>query len=217
MITAVVFDFDGVLANSEPLHLMASRKVFASLGVEVTRDDYFAHYLGYDDREMFRRFAEREHLALDAKKLQALIVEKARIFDKMLDDTDVLYPEAAECVRRLAARFPLAIASGALRHEIEMVLARARLDSYFRFIIAAGDTVNGKPSPDPYVLAAERHGMPARACVAIEDSKHGIAAAKAAGMKSVGITTSYSAQELRAADLVVASLAECTADLILAL
>jgi HAD superfamily hydrolase (TIGR01509 family) len=217
MVRAVVFDFDGVLADSEPLHLIASQAVLASLGVEVTRGDYLAHYLGYDDREMFRRFGENEQLSLDEKKLQTLINEKARIFDRMIEQTDIVYPEAADCVRRLAARFPLAIASGALRHEIEMILARAGLDSYFRFIVAAGDTVNGKPWPDPYVLAAERHGVPPQACVAIEDSKRGIEAAQAAGMKCVGITTSYAARELRAADLVVGSLTEFTADLILAL
>jgi len=215
--TAVVFDFDGVLANSEPLHLMACQEVFSSIGVELTRDDYYAHYLGYDDREMFRRLGERQGLALTGEKMGTLIETKARVFDEVIERTDVLYPDAADCIRALAQQFPLGIASGALRHEIEMILARARLDHCFRFIVASGDTPNSKPWPDPYVRAAQLHGVEAAECVAIEDSRWGIQSAKAAGLKCVGITTSYPAEQLRAADRVVGSLAEFTPDLIRAL
>jgi beta-phosphoglucomutase len=215
--TAVVFDFDGVLANSEPLHLMACQEVFASIGVELTRDDYFENYLGYDDREMFRRLGERQGLALTDERVRSLIQAKARVFDEIIERTDVLYPEAAACVEVLATLFPLGIASGALRHEIEMILTRARLAHHFRFIVASGDTPNSKPWPDPYVRAAQLHGVAAAQCVAIEDSRWGIESAKAAGLKCVGITTSYPAAQLRGADRVVASLTEFTPALIQAL
>jgi beta-phosphoglucomutase len=114
----------------------------------------------------------------------------------------------------LAREFPLGIASGALRHEIEMILKRAHLDRHINFIVASGDTPNSKPAPDPYARAAALHGVAPGDCVAIEDSRWGIESAKTAGLKCVGITTTYPAQELASADRVVASLDEFTADLI---
>ena len=217
MITAVVFDFDGVLANSEPLHLSACQEVFASVGIELTREDYFANYLGYDDREMFRKLGERQGWPLTEEKVTALIDAKAAVFDQVIARTDVLFPDAAACIEALGEHFPLGIASGALRHEIQMILARAGLGHHFRFIVASGDTPNSKPWPDPYVRAARLHGVDASECVAIEDSRWGIESAKAAGLKCVGITTSYPAAQLQAADRVIGSLAEFTPGLIRAL
>ena len=217
MITAVVFDFDGVLADSEPLHLSAWQEVCASIGIELTREDYFANYLGFDDREMFRKLGERQGWPITEERLSALIEAKAAVFDEVIARTDVLYPGAAACIEALATQFPLGIASGALRHEIQLILARADLGHRFRFIVASGDTPNSKPWPDPYVRAAQLHGVDASECVAIEDSRWGIESAKAAGLKCVGITTSYPAAQLRAADRVIGSLAEFTPELIRAL
>ena len=213
----VVFDFDGVLADSEPLHLAACQQVFASVGVELSREEYYAKYLGYDDPTMFRVLAAERGWEFDRKQIEALIAEKARVFDAIIESRDVLYPGAAECIERLAREFPLGIASGALRHEIEMILRRAGLDRHIRFIVASGDTPQSKPAPDPYARAAQLHQLPPSACVAIEDSRWGIESAKSAGLKCVGITNTYPAAELSRADRVIASLDEFTADLIRAL
>ena len=217
MNTAVVFDFDGVLADSEPLHLAACQEVFGSLGITLTREEYYARYLGYDDETMFRVLAQDRGWVPDASQVNALIAQKARVFDELIDRTEVLFPGAADCIERLAGEFPLAIASGALRHEIEMILRRARLDRHFKFIVASGDTPNSKPAPDPYARAAQLHGVPPGRCVAIEDSRWGIESAKTAGLKCVGITNTYPASELTAADQVVSSLEEFTGELIAAL
>ena len=214
MAKAVVFDFDGVLADSEPLHLAASQEVFASIGISLTRAEYYSRYLGYDDDLMIRALTGDRGLTLDDARVEALIAEKARVFDDVIARTDVLFPGAAACVERLAGEFPLGIASGALRHEIEMILRRARLDRHIRFIVASGDTMNSKPAPDPYARAASLHGVAPAECVAIEDSRWGIESAKSAGLKCVGITNTYSAPELSAADRVVSSLDEFTAGLI---
>lgn len=214
---AIVFDFDGVLADSEPLHLATLQEVLSALGVTLTREDYYANFLGYTDEDVFRHLAARHGWDLDAGKLAALIAQKSVLFDDAVASGNVLYPGAAACVERLARAFPLGIASGALRHEIEQVLAGAGLARRFRFIVAAGDTMNSKPAPDPYQRAAELHGVAPSACVAIEDSRWGIQSAKAAGMKCVGITNTYPASELSAADAVVATLSEFTEDLIRAL
>jgi HAD superfamily hydrolase (TIGR01509 family) len=214
MIKAVVFDFDGVLADSEPLHLLAYQEVLAGLGVTLTREEYYSAYLGYDDAGVFAALAAAYGWEMNASKLQALIAEKGRAFDAMIETTDVLYPGAGACVEKLAAEYALGIASGALRPEIEVILKRARLDGQFRFIVASGDTPQSKPAPDPYLRAAELHGLPPDACVAIEDSHWGIVSAKDAGLACIGIATTYPRAELARADRVIDSLAEFTPDLI---
>jgi HAD superfamily hydrolase (TIGR01509 family) len=214
LIRAVVFDFDGVLADSEPLHFRAYEEVFAAVGVELTRDDYYSDYLGYDDRGVFHRLAERTGRPPDAAWIEAMIREKARVFEARIARQDVLYAGAKDCVERLAEEFPLAIASGALRHEIEAILERAGLRRHFRFIVAAGDTPRSKPWPDPYLRAAELHGVEPRACLAIEDSRWGIQSAKAAGMLCVGIATTYPPAELHNADRIIGSLGEFTPDFV---
>jgi beta-phosphoglucomutase len=213
-ISAIVFDFDGVLADSEPLHLATYQEVLSAFDVTLSRADYYANFLGYSDADVFRLLWARHGWTLDDEQIAALIAQKSLIFDEAIASGSVLYPGAPDCVERLARAFPLGIASGALRHEIEMVLAGARLAHHFRFIVGAGDTAHSKPAPDPYLRGAERHGVPASACVAIEDSRWGIQSAKTAGMKCVGITHTYPASELTAADAVIASLDDFTEDLI---
>lgn len=214
MIQAIVFDFDGVLADSEPLHLLAYQDVLSSLGITFTRDEYYAQYLGFDDAGVFRALGEAHAWGLDESKVAGLIAEKGRVFDALVETTDVLYPGAPQCIEALAAHYPLGIASGALRPEIEAVLRRARLEHHFRFVVASGDTPESKPAPDPYILATTLHGLPPRACLAIEDSHWGIASAKAAGLPCVGITTTYPRPHLTLADRVIDSLAEFTPDFV---
>jgi HAD superfamily hydrolase (TIGR01509 family) len=214
MIHAIVFDFDGVLADSEPLHLATYQEIFSTLGVTLTREEYYADYLGYDDEGVFRLMAAKHGWELDAAQIAALIARKSIVFDDLVANRNVLYPGAAEAVERLASAYPLGIASGALRHEIEMILKNARLAGHFGFIVAAGETPEGKPAPDPYIRAATLHGQIPEACVAIEDSRWGIVSAKEAGMKCVGITNTYPATELTHADAVIDSLQDFTEQLI---
>ncbi len=216
--SAIVFDFDGVLADSEPLHLRAYQQVLSQFGVTLSREDYYANYLGYDDEGVFAQLIARHGIDIGHRTLRALIDEKTRVFDATIEASigsgAILYPGAAACVATMASRFPLGIASGALRHEIEAILRGAHLEQYFRFIVASGETAAGKPAPDPYRRATELHALPAEQCVAIEDSRWGIESAKSAGLRCVGITTTYSRDHLTAADRIVASLDEFTPDLI---
>ena len=218
MIRAIVFDFDGVLANSEPLHLRAYQQVLSRFHLTLTRDDYYANYLGYDDVGVFAQLTARHGLPVDQDGIRELIDEKTRVFDATIeasiDSGGILYPGAAACVELMASRYPLGIASGALRHEIEAILRGARLDRYFQFIVASGETLEGKPAPDPYRRAAELHAVAAGECVAIEDSRWGIESAKSAGLPCVGITTTYSREHLTAADRVIESLDEFTPELV---
>ena len=149
MISAIVFDFDGVLADSEPLHLRTYQEVLASMGAALPREEYYANYLGFDDEGVFRGLSDARGWDLTPAQIRTLIAEKAAAFDAVLAEADVLYPGASECVARLAAIWPLGIASGALRPEIEGILRRHQLERSFRFIVAAGDATAGKPAPTP--------------------------------------------------------------------
>lgn len=213
-VAAIVFDFDGVLANSEPLHLRALQDVLQEAGITVDRDEYYARYLGYDDVGAIRTIGVDRGRDWSDEQVAAIVARKSIVFDALLSSNDVLYPEARRCVERLGARFPLGIASGALRHEIEAILRNGGLDGRFRFIVASGDTAVGKPAPDPYARAAALHGIPPVQCLAIEDSRWGIESALGAGMRCVAITQSYPAHELAAADAVIASLDEFTEEMI---
>jgi beta-phosphoglucomutase len=217
MIKAIVFDFDGVLADSEPLHFRAYQEVLASLGATLSREEYYGQLLGYNDEDCFRLIAEGRGWERDESRLAVLVAEKGRVFEQMILDSDTLYAGAAECVERMAAAYPLGIASGAQKHEILLTLKRARLDHHFRFIVGSGDTPRSKPAPDPYIRAAEKHGLPPGECLAIEDSRWGIESARTAGFRTVGITHTYPADQLGGPDAIIKSLVEFNPDLVRAM
>jgi beta-phosphoglucomutase len=212
-VKAIVFDFDGVLADSEMLHLRVYRELLEPSGVTISMEQYFERYLGSDDEGVFAQVATDYGLLLGDEEIELLIAEKARRFEALVSSGDVLYPAAAACVRRLGAAWPLGIASGARRSEIELMLRGAGLSDAFDFIVAAGETDRGKPAPDPYVKAAELHRLPPSACVAIEDSHAGLESARTAGLRTIGIATTYP-RETITADAVIDSLDEITPDFV---
>ena len=216
-IQAIVFDFDGVLANSEPLHFQALRELLATRGIALDEGDYYARYVGYDDVGVFELLGEEHGWTMGPGTIPALVEEKSRIFDALIAATDVLFPTALSCIDRLGAVYPLGIASGALKHEIVSILRRHGIEDCFKFIVASGDTPQSKPAPDPYRRAAELHGLPPSACLAIEDSKWGIESARAAGLRCIGITTTYGADALANAEQVITSLDEFTPALVASL
>jgi beta-phosphoglucomutase len=208
---AVVFDFDGVLADSEPLHLRALQEVLAARGIALGPEEYYATLLGFDDAEALEVLSRARGLTLDADERRAINTDKAARFAALQASSDALFPGAASLVTRLGAAVPLAIASGARRDEITRTLAHAQLTPAFRTIVASGETPRGKPAPDPYARAVGELGVDPSRAVAIEDSRWGLDSARAAGLRAVGITHSYPAHELAPhADLVVASLNEIT-------
>jgi len=213
-VRAVVFDFDGVLADSEPLHLEAYQALLEPHGIHLDQQTYCERYLGYDDEGALRRIAADNGLLLGDEEIELLIVEKGHVFEALVGSRDVLYPGAADCVRRLAAAWPIGVASGALRADIDLMLRGAGIQPLFKFIVAAGDTDRTKPAPDPYLRAADLHGVPPGACVAIEDSHWGLDSARAAGMRTIAITHTYPRDTFADADVVVDSLNELTLDLI---
>jgi HAD superfamily hydrolase (TIGR01509 family) len=216
IVRAVVFDFDGVIANSEPLHYQAYRDVLADQGVTLGRDEYYDRYLGFDDVGAFLAIASDRHVEWRPEAIEELVRRKAVRLEHLERQTSVLFPGAAAAIVRLAAHAPLAIASGALRAEIERVLQREGLTGHFRAIVAAEDTAVSKPAPDPYRRAVQLVGAVVEQvfkpgdCVAIEDSRWGLESARAAGLTTVGITHTYQADALADADAVIESLDRLT-------
>lgn len=211
---AIVFDFDGVIANTEPLHFRAYREVLGARKIALGEADYYARYLGYDDVGAFRAIGEDCGHAFDAATIEELVEEKAVRVEALERESPVLFPGAADAVRRLAEDFPLAIASGARRAEIERVLAATRLTKFFVGIVAAEDTPVSKPAPDPYrraveLLRARITDLAPSECVAIEDSRWGLESARAAGLRTLAVTHTYTIDMLAtAADHVIDSLGQ---------
>ena len=218
LLQAIVFDFDGVVANSEPLHLKAFQEALAEEGIALSSDEYYQRYLGYDDVGLLQALARDRDLAWTGRHMTAMVALKGAKLQEMLQAGSVLFDGAAEFIRTAAREVPIAIASGAMRHEILEILQGARLDQLFATIVASGDTPQSKPSPEPYMLAFERlqHvtslDLDRRRIIAIEDSRWGLESARGAGLRCVGVTTSYPAGELVGADLVVGGLRELTLD-----
>jgi beta-phosphoglucomutase len=213
-IQAVVFDFDGVLANTERLHLRAIQDALASVGRSLDEQVYVERYLGFGDRDVFVELARDGGWTLDGAALDTLMTLKAERYRGHLAAGDALYATAARCVRDLSRRFPLAIASGSLRGEIHDILTLAGLRTAFAAIVGADDVANGKPAPDPYLKALDLLGIAPSRAIAIEDSRWGLESAHAAGMRTIAVTTTYPATALAEATLVVDSLDRITPELI---
>jgi beta-phosphoglucomutase len=218
LLRAVVFDFDGVIANSEPLHFRAYRDVLAQDGVVLTEPEYYARYLGYDDVGAFSALAADRGERWDDRRVADLIRRKAARMEELVCDQSVLFPGADAAVRRLAAEWPLAIASGALRAEIVRVLERENLARFFPVLVAAEDVRAGKPAPDAYVRAVELLSSAASTplapadCVAVEDSRWGLESARAAGLWTIGVTHTYPAAALTGAEAVISHLDRLTVE-----
>src|SRR5690606_3895669 len=168
---------------------------------------------------VFEALQRHKGLRVDGR-MQSLIDRKSEIFQSLVRRGNVLFPGAEACLRQIAAAVPVAIASGALREEIELILRGGGLDGLVPIIVAPGDTSQSKPAPEPYeravALLAERTGtaLSPRRIVAIEDSRWGLESARGAGLRTIGVTTSYPAEELPGADLVLPDIGHVTLDLL---
>jgi HAD superfamily hydrolase (TIGR01509 family) len=210
---AIIFDFDGVLADSERLHLKAFQETLLATPVTLTDEAYYAQYLGFDDHGVFRRVSADQGHPFDPATIDRLVADKGRRFETLTAAGEMLYPGVASFVKSAAARVPLAVASGAQTHEIDDVLVRAGLREHFTAVVGADQTPASKPAPDPYLEAFARIGrttgqtLSARRTVAIEDSRWGLESARAAGLRTVAVTNSYAADALAGhAELVVEGL-----------
>jgi len=213
MLRAVIFDFDGVIVDTERFHFQALKRVLGEEGIPLTWEEYTQAYLAMDDKNCFRTALARHGRAIAPGFVDGLSERKAHYFFGTLSDAVALFPGVEGLIRDAAEKYPLAIASGALREEIEFLLGKAGLREFFPVVVAAEDVVRGKPDPEAYIAALGRlnrliSGRPVRPseCLVVEDSRHGVAAATSAGMRCLAVANSYTPEELTAAHLVLKSL-----------
>jgi beta-phosphoglucomutase len=210
---AIILDFDGVIANSERLHLRAYQDVLAGTGLTLTDAAYYERYLGFDDYGVLRALAADAGRSLADAEIEALVAAKGQRYDALASEGEMLFPGAADFIRQAAAAVPLAIASGALTHELDYVLVQAGLRDQVLAVVGADQTAQSKPAPDPYLEAFARLQsaggltLDRRRTVAVEDSRWGLESARAAGLRTVAVTNTYAADALAGhADLVVPGL-----------
>jgi HAD superfamily hydrolase (TIGR01509 family) len=216
VLRALAFDFNGILVNDEPLHFALFRLVLGEEGVDLTREDYYDRYLGFDDRDCFAAALAAAGRDATSARLAQLVARKADAYREEIGRSGYpLFPGTAELAREAAAAgLALALVSGALREEVLGGLEQAGIAPLFGQVVAAEDVRRGKPDPEGYALAlaalnAERRSgtpiLPGE-CVAIEDSPAGLAAAAACGLRTLGVAQTYPEEALVAADAVIARL-----------
>jgi HAD superfamily hydrolase (TIGR01509 family) len=213
---AIIFDFNGVIIDDEPLHCRATQAALKERGLFLSDEAYYAKYLGLNDRSVFSIALGIDPGApSQAAELLAVIHRKEEHYRHELEGHLVLFPGVPELIRELSEQVPLAIASGARANEIEHVLAKGGLASHFSAIVSSDEILNGKPNPDVFLAAFRllRSRVPsledllARECAVVEDAPNGVLAAHAAGMRTLGVSTTACRERLKDAGHVVERLA----------
>ncbi|MBN2137379.1 MAG: HAD family phosphatase [Sedimentisphaerales bacterium] len=215
MLKAVIFDFDGVITDSEILHFRAFNSVLGEHGIELTTKEYYKSYLGFSDVDCFKLLIQEGRLDVREDEIGGLVRRKGRFYEELSRNEGRLIEGVRDFLDMLAGHdIPMAICSGALLPEIETILEGAGLRGHFTAIVSAEHVTKGKPDPEGFLLALDRlnagRSKPilSKECAAIEDANWGLQAATKAGMHTVGVTNSYDAETLAPAEKIVDSLKE---------
>ena len=210
MLGAVIFDFDGVLVDSEQIHHKAFNRVLTKFNYQLSSREYYDRFLGLSDEELLRIVNKERNLSLSNQQFGQLLGEKANLFKEMAATEAGIIEGVPKFLNMLSdGNIPMAICSGALLPEIETILEGAGLRSYFEVIVSAEQVERGKPDPEGFLLALKllnkrtHKSIKPEDCVVIEDSHWGLDAAKAAGMRTVAITNTYAAEHLKPADKII--------------
>jgi beta-phosphoglucomutase len=210
---AILFDFDGVIVNSEPLHYQAFYHVLKAEHVALTETEYWNEMIGFDDRGAFKYIFEKHGKPADPRAMLRVMAGKSRMMmDLIHRNKYAALPGVEEFVRGVWRHYPLAICSGALREEIEVMLEGISLRDCFSVIVAAEDVTAGKPDPQGYQLAARllaektRKAIRPEDCLIVEDAPTVCERARQVGFKALAVATSYSMERLGAANWAVKTL-----------
>jgi beta-phosphoglucomutase len=210
---AVLFDFDGVIVNSEPLHFLAFHEVLAAEKIELGEDEYYRELIGFDDRGAFKHIFAARGRELDPRTLLRVMTRKSEAMMELIRRRKLeALPGAEEFVRALWRHCPLGICTGALREEVEVMLEGVALRDCFTTIVAAEDVEVGKPDPSGYVLTQQqlsersKRELKTADCLIVEDAPSVIRNVKAIGFPTLAVASSYPMEQLEDADFVVRSL-----------
>lgn len=210
---AVIFDFDGVIVDTEPLHYKAFQRILEPLGFGFSWQEYVDTYMGFDDRDAFTEAFITHGRSIDSAELHGLVEHKAQIFQTIIQDGIIAYPGVTELIKKLHnSQVPLAISSGALHSDVTPILQQLGITHCFDVIVTADNVTKSKPDPESYCLAFDRLnsrvGISPERTVAIEDTPAGIAAARGAGLPVIALTNSYPKEFISDATVVIESLEE---------
>ncbi len=214
MLKAIIFDFDGVIAHTEPIHLQAFQIVLEEERISLSEEQYYERYLAYDDKTFFKKLLEDRAVNHSDDYISRLVTRKSLHYNRLITGNVELFPGVLELISEVRGRVRLAIGSGALRQEIEHILNFAGIRKDFEFIVGAEDVEKCKPAPDVYLEVHRRLNVQSlpedvvllKECLVIEDSISGVRAARSAGMKCIAVTNSYPMERLSEANLVIESL-----------
>ena len=205
MLRAVLFDFNGVIVDDEPVHFKLFQKVLAEEGIPLSKEDYYSKYLGMDDHDCFAAASRDQGSRLGDAKISECLERKNQYYQQVMEKEPPFVPGVLELIKGLAKTHFLAVVSGALRREVEWLLTRGAVAGSFQAIVAAEDVAHGKPDPEGYDKAmqilnrdcvASSEMLLPEECLVIEDSIWGIQAASAAGMPSVAVMSSFDEKQL---------------------
>ncbi len=221
MLQAIIFDFDGIIVDSEPLHYAAFRYVLAEERIPLTESQYYADYIGMDDKGCFSAVLTRHHRTPSPNAITDLIQRKSTYFHEHVTKNVHLFDGVVDFIPMVAKRWPLAIVSGALRDEIELILGGAGLRDSFQVLISAEDVNEGKPNPEGFLKGldalnrseAQPTVQPAD-CLVIEDTIPGVDGARAAGMRCLAVANTHPREQLAHADAVTDSLTDYDIDVL---
>jgi beta-phosphoglucomutase len=214
-IRAIIFDCNGLLCDDEPYHFKGLQRALSDESIPLDQKTYLDRYISFDDYGAVRQVLADLGRPAGNEVVERIIGRKRRYYNELIDRDLRLFPGVTTFVQAASRRFATAVASGAIRAEIDRILARAGIAGCFQVIVSAEDVQRCKPAPDSYRLALERlngrdgfASSPIRAdeCMVLEDSRGGVAAAREAGMRVVAVTNSHSAGELGHAHRVIATL-----------
>lgn len=198
----ILFDLNGVLVDDENVHEAAFRQVLSDAGFKFTHTDYLEFFAGKTDKDGFEGFLRAN--SDNADNLKALQRDKQDVYARIAKDGVDAYHGAVGYVKDLKANgYIIGLVTGSRFDEVELILQQLDLIDCFDVVVTAEDVKKGKPSAEPFLVAAKALHVEPGACVVIEDSPSGIASARSAGMHSVAVATTHSVDELRAADRVL--------------
>ncbi len=202
----IIFDFDGVIIDSETLHLRAFNTCLKDFDIQITDAEYFESYISFDDYGVISKHFKNNDIDVEDGRINELINEKNNFYMNRLVDNCKIFDGVYDLIQKLSKNFILAIGSGSNRAEILRVLKNNALDKYFEVIVSSDEVINPKPNPETYNRVIEQinlnNEITIKEAIVIEDTPGGILAAKSCGIECIGITNTFNRDKLQLADQV---------------